>query len=371
MTKQMIFDKPQAVATFPFEPIGNSTMGAAEVLIPQSITLTSNGTNVAALESVSLGSYSGQMYVYTFVTSLTDPPEPFEVKIGASAAATLDNLKDAVNLTGTPGDVWSEGTTVHPDIEATTNTDTTQVFAAKVSGYVGVLDVTETAPNLSFGGTTMSGAAGRIALASGTTLIVRNTGHKIAYLKLGGSTVTASTSDYPISPNSTEVLYRDPAHTHASAICAIGDTTTLSISTGYGTPIIAPSSEVTIGDITLDNVEISNDDGNPVPVSGTVALGAGTASIGSTKPSGLTARGYQQLTSLASAAALTVPANTTVALIQAESQSIRWRDDGSDPTTTVGMVLSAGESMFFTGSLSAFRAIEITASAKLNISYYG
>lgn len=119
------------------------------------------------------------------------------------------------------------------------------------------------------------------------------------------------------------------------------------------------SGDITIGDITLDNVEISNDDGNPVPVSG------------STKPAGLTAKGYQQLTSLASAAALTVPANATVALIQAESQSVRWRDDGTDPTTTVGMVLSAGESMFFTGSLVAFRAIEITASAKLNISYYG
>ena len=89
------------------------------------------------------------------------------------------------------------------------------------------------------------------------------------------------------------------------------------------------------------------------------------------KPSALTARGYQQLTSLASAAALTVPANTTVALIQAESQSIRWRDDGTDPTTSVGMVLAAGESLFFTGTLSAFKAIEISASATLNISYYG
>jgi hypothetical protein len=35
------------------------------------------------------------------------------------------------------------------------------------------------------------------------------------------------------------------------------------------------------------------------------------------------------------------------------------------------MVLAAGETMFFTGSLSAFRAIEVSASAKLNISYYG
>jgi len=34
-------------------------------------------------------------------------------------------------------------------------------------------------------------------------------------------------------------------------------------------------------------------------------------------------------------------------------------------------VLAAGESLFFTGSLSGFKAIEVAASAKLNISYYG
>ena len=90
-----------------------------------------------------------------------------------------------------------------------------------------------------------------------------------------------------------------------------------------------------------------------------------------TYPAVLIPLGYQQLTSLSSAAGLTVPANTKCALIQAESQSIRWRDDGTNPTTSVGMVLSAGESLFFTGSLSAFKAIETTASAKLNVSYYG
>jgi hypothetical protein len=88
-------------------------------------------------------------------------------------------------------------------------------------------------------------------------------------------------------------------------------------------------------------------------------------------PGNLTALGYQQVTSLASASALTVPTGATVALIQAETQSIRWRDDGTNPTTSVGMVLSAGETMFFTGSLSGFKAIEVSASAKLNISCYG
>jgi len=88
-------------------------------------------------------------------------------------------------------------------------------------------------------------------------------------------------------------------------------------------------------------------------------------------PASLTALGYQQITDLSSAAALTVPSGATVAVIQAEAQSIRWRDDGTDPTTSVGMPVAAGETIFFTGSLSGFSAIEVAASAKLNISYYG
>lgn len=105
--------------------------------------------------------------------------------------------------------------------------------------------------------------------------------------------------------------------------------------------------------------------GDFVPQQGT-SSGAPT-----TSPGNLTPKGYQQITDLASAASLTVPTGATVALIQAETQSIRWRDDGTSPTTTVGMVLAAGESVFYTGNLATFKAIEVTASAKLNVSYYG
>lgn len=94
-------------------------------------------------------------------------------------------------------------------------------------------------------------------------------------------------------------------------------------------------------------------------------------SVEESYPTAYTAKGYQQLTSLSAAAALTVPSGAKVALMQAEAQSVRWRDDGTDPTTTVGMVLNAGESLYFTGSLAGFKAIEVSASAKLNISYYG
>lgn len=82
-------------------------------------------------------------------------------------------------------------------------------------------------------------------------------------------------------------------------------------------------------------------------------------------------KGYVQVTSLASAAGVgTVPDGATFALITPETQSIRWRDDGVDPTASVGMPLAAGATLQYTGKFSALKMIETSASAKVNITYY-
>lgn len=81
-------------------------------------------------------------------------------------------------------------------------------------------------------------------------------------------------------------------------------------------------------------------------------------------------RGYEQVTGLSSAKGLTPPAGATKATIQAETNGVRWRDDGTSPTTSVGMSLAAGATMDYSGDLGAIRFIETTASAKLNVSYY-
>jgi hypothetical protein len=81
--------------------------------------------------------------------------------------------------------------------------------------------------------------------------------------------------------------------------------------------------------------------------------------------------GYQQITNLAAAVGLTVPANATYALIRAVTQSVRWRDDGTSPTGTVGMLLAvAPDELRYDGDLKAIKFIETAASAELNISYY-
>ncbi|QGH72949.1 MAG: hypothetical protein [Siphoviridae sp. ctdEk19] len=84
------------------------------------------------------------------------------------------------------------------------------------------------------------------------------------------------------------------------------------------------------------------------------------------------ALGYQQITSLSSATALTVPAGATMARIQPETQAVRWRDDGSNPSATVGQPLAVGAELVYTGAqLSVLKFIEQVSGAKLNVTYYG
>lgn len=80
--------------------------------------------------------------------------------------------------------------------------------------------------------------------------------------------------------------------------------------------------------------------------------------------------GYEQVTDLSSASGLTVPSGADFALVQAVTQDVRWRDDGTSPTGSVGMVLAAGDTLSYDGDLSTFEAIETSASAELNVAYY-
>lgn len=88
--------------------------------------------------------------------------------------------------------------------------------------------------------------------------------------------------------------------------------------------------------------------------------------------------GYQQITSLSAAAALTVPQRDAtganqkpvLALIVAEGAAVRWRDDGVDPTASVGMPLAVGVPFAYDGDLSRIRFIQQAGTATLNVSYY-
>lgn len=82
--------------------------------------------------------------------------------------------------------------------------------------------------------------------------------------------------------------------------------------------------------------------------------------------------GYRQVSDLSAAVGISnIPAGTQMALITAEGQNIRWRDDGTNPTASVGMLLTTGQTISYNGPIEKFKAIEVTNGAKLNISLYG
>lgn len=86
-----------------------------------------------------------------------------EIKIQASAAVTLDVLKDAINNTavvGVEGTDYSTGTYAHTQVTATTNTNTAQTVASRFSG----VDNASIATVMTGGGNMAAGAA---TLASG------------------------------------------------------------------------------------------------------------------------------------------------------------------------------------------------------------
>ena len=81
--------------------------------------------------------------------------------------------------------------------------------------------------------------------------------------------------------------------------------------------------------------------------------------------------GYQQITSLSAATGLTIPDGAVYAILQAEAQVLRYRDDGTNPTATVGMMLYPGGSFTYNANLTAIKFIQADTGGILNVLYYG
>jgi hypothetical protein len=129
--------------------IGILVNAVAVAAVKATGTITSSGTNVTANDTVTI---NGK--VYTFVAA---PTVEGDVDIGASAAATLDNLKAAINHTGTEGTDYVCAA-AHPTVTATTNTDTVQTLEAITAGTAGnALTLAEVAATLTVSAATLLG----------------------------------------------------------------------------------------------------------------------------------------------------------------------------------------------------------------------
>ena len=78
--------------------------------------------------------------------------------------------------------------------------------------------------------------------------------------------------------------------------------------------------------------------------------------------------GFQQITALSSATGLTVPAGACYAVVQAVTASVFWRDDGTAPTSAIGMTIASGGELDYAGDLTKIQFISATGG--INVSYY-
>lgn len=139
-------------------------------------TIVSDATVPTAADTVTVG---GQ--VYTFRASVATTAN--EVKIELTAAATLQNLYDAINGTASAG--VGSLTVANPDVVAVAVSATVVTVKAKVPGTVGnFIPLTESGTHTSIGSaaTTLTGGTGGIATVISQILATAQLNAEVAQL---------------------------------------------------------------------------------------------------------------------------------------------------------------------------------------------
>ena len=80
--------------------------------------------------------------------------------------------------------------------------------------------------------------------------------------------------------------------------------------------------------------------------------------------------GYSRQVNIVTAKGLDLHPDCRAVVLHAEKGDIRWRDDGANPTSSVGMRIKKGNSLIYMGELQAFKFIGAHQAAILNITYY-
>lgn len=117
--------------------------------------------------------------VYSVVSALSETSGatavPYQVLKGAAEANMLDNLKSAINGTTGAGTIYGTGTVAHPDVVATTNSNTIQEIMTRWVGdatettRLNAIVTTETMANTAWEGGTLGVGTGNSVTAVATT----------------------------------------------------------------------------------------------------------------------------------------------------------------------------------------------------------
>jgi len=176
----------QGDAAFPTAPTneGRGTTYHADTVRHSSVIATTNGATTQVIQARDFGTApnsfgttetcaTGAWTGAVMAGGVANAPD--EILIQASAAVTLDVLKDAINattVTGVLGTDYSVGTTVHNQVTATTNTATAQTVQARNAAFdnASIATVMAGGGNMTVGaGTLASGVRGVTAVNTSTS----------------------------------------------------------------------------------------------------------------------------------------------------------------------------------------------------------
>jgi hypothetical protein len=79
--------------------------------------------------------------------------------------------------------------------------------------------------------------------------------------------------------------------------------------------------------------------------------------------------GFEQISLSGAAVGLDPPAGATFALVAVTGANANWRDDGTAPTSTIGMPLVSGQAPIAMANLQALQFIS-TGTSTLAVSFY-
>lgn len=105
-----------------------------------------------------------------------------------------------------------------------------------------------------------------------------------------------------------------------------------------------------------------------------LALGSTARADTVTRPANSVSLGYCQLSVstvvLISTCSGGIPAGAVFADIIVETAAIRWRDDGTAPTTAVGFPLAVATRFVYTGNPTYLQVVAQTGTSVVNVVFY-
>lgn len=112
-------------------------------------------------------------------------------------------------------------------------------------------------------------------------------------------------------------------------------------------------------------------DGHPANASASSPLPMHDAAPAHSEGTPVTPLGVTPLAVSSSAVAPTIPTGATWCYFKIETAAVRWRDDGTNPTASVGWPQTIGETFtLYVGSLAAVKFIRQSADATVDLACY-